>query len=247
MKEVGIAFIVTGAVVGAMAGILGGHIALVVGIIMIMVGQLFLGGAKIAPAVISTGLILAVVLSFSGCGASQRAVRTTMPASNPAMALLENGPGKVPVVIVNSSQLVRHIWLFEGGESVNLVPDYRTGKWILSRPPIIEFKIGPAKNSNWAEEKIFYYPRNAALVIYDQPERFWGSPVGQPFIMSGRTGANPMATSYWRQTPSGGTGVAGAVVQLPWVDAAGPANGLRLEFDINPGAAIKEGIGRALR
>jgi len=69
MKEMGITLIVTGAVLGAMGGIFGGHTALVVGIIMIMAGQMFFGGAKSAPAVVSTGLALAFVLALSGCAA----------------------------------------------------------------------------------------------------------------------------------------------------------------------------------
>jgi len=206
---------------------------------------------KLAGSSVALGLFVIIigVLMLSGCGvSSQYGVRPPSEPYYPAPvakaetgreATLAPGFGQVPVVIINQSQLIRHIYLFEGREQVAIVPDYKTGGWVFSRPPLAEFKIKSAKDDNWAEDLRISLPRNFSFVVYDQPERFWGQSVGQPNILYGRTGSNPVAREYNRQTPTGGIATAGEVIWLPWVDASGTTSRLRLEYKWNPGAAVK--------
>ena len=188
-------------------------------------------------------LFLFLVVALVGCVAPRQYY---MPPANGSQSAYQPDAGYVPVVIVNPSPgLTRHIFLFQGYERVELIPDARTGGWMFSRWAIAEFKIAPASGSNWHEEAWIRLPRNSAFTIFDQAERFWGSPVGQPNIYGFTTGSSPIATSYWRPTPTGGQATAGAVVQLPYVDPSGPSQ-LRLHYDWNPGAAIKEFLFRGL-
>lgn len=195
--------------------------------------------------VIRVGLLAAVV-ALIGCAAPRQYYQPAAPPSASAKQPVIHA-GYVPVVFINPSPgLRRHIFLFEGNDRVELIPDGRTGGWMFNRRSLMEFFIEPASGSNWHEEVWDSFSRNSTFTVYDQAERFWGSPVGQPNIFSFSTGPNPTSTMYYRQSPTRPRITCGAVVQLPYVDPSGPSQ-LQLHYEWNPGAVIKEFLFRGGR
>lgn len=194
----------------------------------------------------TTALIFLILVGLVGCAAP---IQYSQPAGSPAgyqqSAVIH--AGYVPVVFINPSPgLRRHIFLFAGSDRVELIPDSRTGGWMFNRRAMAEFFIEPASGLNWHEQVWVSLSRNSAFTVFDQAERFWGSPVGQPNVFSFVTGSSPVANTYWRPTPTGGQATAGAVVSLPYVDPSGPSQ-LRLHYEWNPGAVIKEFLFRGGR
>lgn len=193
--------------------------------------------------------VVIMVWQVIGCGVSPQYLNQNGYKYQDRVPQRQGLPaGYVPVIIINPSQLHRHVWLFEGCESVSLVPNYQNGGWVFSRPPFAEYKIPGANSDEWAEELIIALPRNFSFTVFDQPERFWGAPVGQPNTAYRQTGPDPTYQTYWRRAPGGGTGMAGAIIELPWVDAAGP-NQLKLHYQLDTrgwSSSLAESLTRAL-
>jgi len=150
--------------------------------------------------------------------------------------------GSVPVVFVNPSPGVyRHVWLFEGSQRVEVIPDPRGG-WMFNRPAMTEFKIDPAHSRDWQKDAWQNLSRNSQFVVYEQAERIvFSDPVGEPFVSSFRTGSNPSATTYYKRSPTEPRVQCGGVVQLPHREDAGPTQ-WRPRFEFNPGAVLKRAI-----
>jgi hypothetical protein len=152
--------------------------------------------------------------------------------------------GPAQVVIINSSEgLLRHLWVFNGWDKVRIIQNPSTMKQALDKKPIAEFKINPASSTkNWHEYVQIYLPRNGMFTIYEQAERFWGAPVGQPNVFHISTKSDPFAVTCRPVTPSMGTHIlASNCIQLPYVDSSS-VKPLNLTMQINPGLYMKKYI-----
>lgn len=186
-------------------------------------------------------MILILFLGFisivcSGCSSAPRPAKASLSAVN------ENQTGLVNVVFVNPNLGIwTDVFLFDGNEEVKLIPDSRNGQWAFNRPAIAKFTVDPAHSNNWHKEKWFKLPANSVYTVFVAGKRFWGGIVGRPSIYFLRTGSDPFAMQFSRQTPRGSTLVnCGACLYLPtFYQNSGPLN---LEFTITPGDYLEIGF-----
>jgi len=196
-------------------------------------------------------VVMVVVILLSGCAI----LGATSGINNPptananqasgfgqAQAQRANG-GTVPIVFVNpSSGVYRHVWLFEGRSRVEVIPDPQGG-WMFNRPVMADFKIEPANSREWHQDAWYNLPRNSVFTVYEQAERIvFFDPIGQPYKTTFRTGSNPLATTYHKQSPTRPELQCGGIVHLPHRDPSSGTMHWRPQIELNPGAVLKRAL-----
>lgn len=179
-------------------------------------------------------ITLAAAVFLSGCAAPRQNSRPVTPAKEtPKYFVPASQVGWVAVDIDNPSLLRQEVLVFEGGTSVQMVPDSRTGGWMYSRPALAHFVIGGANSSsNWHQYERLMLPRNASFTLVSRTLNLWGA--GPPEFYSFRVGSDPYAVRYTRIAPSYPQANAGAVVLLTDRPAAPFGNGpLNIEYVID--------------
>lgn len=182
---------------------------------------------------IAFGIFL--IFQCSGCSVAPRAAKTQQ-------AVAFNETGLVNVVFVNPNLGIwTDVFLFDGNEEVKLIPDSRNGQWAFNRPAIAKFTVDPAHSNNWYKEKWVKLPANSVYTLFIAGKRFWGAIVGRPSVYFLRTGSDPFAMQFSRQTPRGSTLInCGACLYLPtFYQNSGSMN---LEFTITPGGYLEIGF-----